>query len=102
MITAKLLCEFTTNPFGNQQKARELLSEIEGRDLSDADLERAEFSFQIAFYFLALLAIEANIADPAAQRTFLFQVHDRIRAFYARTLARFALDQLVVSPIERD
>jgi hypothetical protein len=102
MITAKLLCEFTTNPFGNQQKARELLSEIEGRDLSDAEIERAEFSFQIAFYFLALLAIEAHIADAAAQRTFLFQLHDRIRAFYAQALARITLDQLLASPAERD
>jgi len=102
MITAKLLCEFTTNPFGDQQKARELLSEIERRDLSDAELARAEFSFQIAFYFLALLAIEANVDDRSVQRSFLFPLHDRIRAFHARTLSPIGLDQLLASSSERD
>jgi hypothetical protein len=102
MITAKLLCEFTTNPFGDQQKARELLSEIERRDLSNAELARAEFSFQIAFYFLALLAIEANVDDRSVQRAFLFPLHDRIRAFHAQALLPIGLDQLLASAIERD
>jgi hypothetical protein len=83
MIAAKLLCEFVTNPFGNEGKARELLAEIEGRDLSDAELERGQFSFQIALYFVALLAVEANIADPSVRKTFLSEMHDRIRAFHA-------------------
>src|SRR5215471_18921023 len=83
MIAAKLLCEFVTNPFGNEGKARELLSEIEGREVADAKLARGQFSFQIALYFVALLAIEANIGDASVRRTFLGQMHERIRAFYA-------------------
>src|SRR5215471_12135209 len=96
MIAAKLLCEFVTNPFGNEGKARELLSEIEGRELSDAELERGQFSFQVALYFVALLAIEANIADASVRRTFLGQMHERIRAFYAASTV--LIRELMVSP----
>jgi hypothetical protein len=95
MIAAKLLCEFVTNPFGNEGKARELLSEIEGRDLSDAELERGQFSFQIALYFVALLAVEANIADPSVRKTFLSEMHDGIRAFHAGAGVR--LPEVIVS-----
>jgi hypothetical protein len=101
MIAAKLLCELITNPFGNEDKARELLSEIEGRDLSAAELERGQFSFQTAFYFVALLAIEASIADPSVRTAFLHQLHDRIRAFYARAASRVSFPGLIVSPAER-
>jgi len=34
MTNANLLCEFLTNPFGDEQKARELLSEIDNRPVS--------------------------------------------------------------------
>jgi hypothetical protein len=95
MIAAKLLCEFVTNPFGNEGKARELLAEIEGRDLSDAELKRGQFSFQIALYFVALLAIEANVADPSVRKTFLSEMHDRIRAFHAGADVRVA--EVIVS-----
>jgi hypothetical protein len=98
MIAAKLLCEFVTNPFGNEGKARELLSEIEGRELSDAELERGQFSFQIALYFVALLAIESSIADASVRRTFLGQMHERIRAFYARAASPVLVRELMVSP----
>src|SRR5438477_8554861 len=101
MIAAKLLCELITNPFGNEDKARELLAEIEGRDLSAAELERGQFSFQIAFYFVALLAIEASIADPSVGTAFLHQLHDRIRAFYARAASRLRFPELIVSSAER-
>ena len=66
MTSTNLLCEFLTNPFGDEQKARELLSEIDNRPLSDTELERGLFCFQIAFYFLACLAITARIEDPSA------------------------------------
>jgi hypothetical protein len=97
MIAAKLLCEFVTNPFGNAGKARELLSELEGRELSDAELERGQFSFQIALYFVALLAIEANIADATVRRTFLGQMHERIRAFYAGAASTVLIGELMAS-----
>jgi hypothetical protein len=102
MITAKLLCEFVANPFGDERKARELLSEIEGRDLSNAEIERGQFSFQVALHCLALLAIEANVADRSVRTTFLIQMEDRIRAFYARTASSVRFDDFIVSPDERD
>src|SRR5262249_59003112 len=97
MIAAKLLCEFVTNPFGNEGKARELLSEIEGRELSDAELERGQFSFQIALYFVALLAVEANIADASVRKTFLSEMHDRIRAFHSGAASSVCVPEVIVS-----
>src|SRR6476620_7940300 len=81
----KLLCEFLTNPFGNVEQARELLSQIESRSINDTELERGEFCFQIAFYFLACLAIAAHITDPISQKSCINRLYDRVRRFYART-----------------
>jgi hypothetical protein len=102
MITVKLLCEFVTNPFGDERKAHELLTEIGGRDLSDAELAGGHFSFEIAFYFVALLAIDASIEDPSVRATFLTQLHDRIRATYAGATSTACLPELVLSPTERE
>jgi len=102
MTKTSLLCEFLTNPFGDEQKACELLSEIENRPLSDAELERGLFCFQIAFYFLARLAITAHIEDSSLQRDSIDQLHDRIRAFYAYTGLKVKFSEFVVSPAERD
>jgi hypothetical protein len=102
MISTNLLCEFLTNPFGDEQKARELLSEIDNRPLSDTEFERGLFCFQIAFYFLACLAITARIEDPSLQTISIDQLNDRVRAFYARKKLQVQLCELVVSPAERD
>ena len=102
MTSTNLLCEFLTNPFGDEQKARELLSEIDNRPLSDTELERGLFCFQIAFYFLACLAITARVEDPSLQKTSIDQLNDRARAFYARNKLQVQLCDFVVSPAERD
>jgi hypothetical protein len=102
LITARLLCEFVTNPFGDERKARELLTEVEGHDLSDAELTSGHFSFEIAFYFVALLAIDAGIDDPAVRITFLKQLHERIRATYARATSTISLADLFLSSTERE
>jgi hypothetical protein len=102
MISTNFLCEFLTNPFGDEQKARELLSEIDNRPLSDTELERGLFCFQIAFHFLACLAITGRIEDPSLQKTSIDQLNDRVRAFYARKKLPVQLCELVVSPAERD
>jgi hypothetical protein len=102
MTSTNLLCEFLTNPFGDEQKARELLSEIDSRPLSDTELERGLFCFQIAFYFLACLAITARIEDPSVQKRSIDQLSDRVRAFYARRKLQVQFSELVVSPVERD
>jgi hypothetical protein len=102
MLSTKLLCEFVTNPFGTEQKARELVSKIEGRELSPAELERGEFCFQITFYYLARLAIGANIPERSLQTTLLCQLHERIRAFYASAASTVCLSKLIVSATERD
>src|SRR6267142_2508136 len=102
MTSTNLLCEFLTNPFGDEQKTRELLSEIDNRPLSDAELERGLFCFQIAFYFLACLAITARVEDPTLQKTSIDQLNDRARAFYARKKLQVQVCELVVSPAERD
>src|SRR5258708_37252257 len=102
MTITSLLCEFLTNPFGDEHKARELLSEIDNRPPSDADLERGLFCFQIAFYFLACLAITARIEDSSLQKTSIDQLNDRARAFYARKKLQVQLCEFVVSPAERD
>jgi hypothetical protein len=102
MTGSNLLCEFITNPFEDEEEARELLSEIDHRPLSGADLERGLFCFQIAFYFLACLAITARIEDPSLQKTLIDRLHDRVRGFYACKKLRVQLCELVVSPAERD
>jgi hypothetical protein len=102
MTRTNLLCEFFTNPFGDEQKVRELLSEIDNRLPSDAELERGLFCFQIAFYFLACLAITARIEDSSHQKTSIDQLNDRARAFYARRTSQVQFSELVVSPAERD
>jgi hypothetical protein len=102
MTNTNLLCEFLTNPFGDEQKARELLSEIDNRPLSDAELERGLFCFQIAFYFLACLAITARIEGSSLQKKSIDQLNDRVRAFYARREPQVQFSKFVVSPAERD
>jgi len=97
-----LLCEFLTNPFGNVEQARELLSQIEGRSIYDAELERGEFCFQIAFYFLACLAIAAHVGDPLLQNSCINQLYDRVRAFYARRDLTAKFSDFIVAAAERD
>src|ERR1700752_1848833 len=102
MTSTNLLCEFLTNPFEVDQKARELLSEIDNRPLSDVELERGLFCFQIAFFFLACLAITARVEDSAHQKQSIHWLHDRVRAFYARNKLPVHLFELVVTPAERE
>jgi hypothetical protein len=102
MITTDLLCGFLTNPFADEQKARELLSDIDDRPPSDAELERGRFCFQIAFYFLACLTITVRIEDASLQKRSIDRLNDRVRAFYARRESQVAFSDLVVSPAERD
>jgi len=102
VINTSLLREFITNPFGNEQKARELLAEIEGRPLSADELARGEFCFQVAFYFLALRAIDANIDDASVRKVFLHQLHERVRAFYAGAASPVGLGEQPAAPAGRD
>ena len=102
MTSTNLLCEFLTNPFGDEQKARKLLSEIDERPLSDAELERGVFCFQIAFYFLACLAITARIDDTSLQKGAIDQLNDRIRALYSRSELQVQFSEFIVSPAERE
>lgn len=102
MTNTDLLCELLANPFGNEQTARELLSEIDGRPPSDVELERGLFCFQIALYFLACLTITAHIEDSSRQRKSIDRLNGRVRTFYARKESQVAFSELVVSPAERD
>jgi hypothetical protein len=102
MTNANLLCEFLTNPFGDEQKARELLSEIDNRPVSDAELERGLFCFQIVFYFLACLALTAHIEDSSLQKKSIDELNDRVRAFYARRELQAQFSEFIVTPAERD
>jgi len=102
VINTSLLREFITNPFGDEQKARELLTEIEGHELSAAELARGEFCFQVAFYFVVLRAIDATIADPSVRKAFLSQLHERLRAFYARDTRPVSCTELAAAPAERE
>jgi hypothetical protein len=102
MTNANLLCEFLTNPFGDEQKARELLSEIDNRPVSDAELERGLFCFQIVFYFLACLALTAHIEDSSLQKKSIDELNDRVRAFYARRELQAHVSEFIVTPAERD
>jgi hypothetical protein len=97
-----LLCEFLTNPFGNAEQARELLSQIESRSINDTELERGEFCFQIAFYFLACLAIAAHVDDPVSQKRCLNQLYDRVRGYYARSDLTVRFSGFIVAAAERD
>lgn len=101
-VSVNLLCEFLTNPFGNVQRARELLSQIEGRSLTDAELERGQFCFQIAFLFLACLAITAHMENSIIQKSCINRLYDRVRGFYARTGSTAKFSDVVVSASERD
>ncbi|HEY1365087.1 MAG TPA: hypothetical protein VGF60_22780 [Xanthobacteraceae bacterium] len=93
---------FLSNPFGDTQQARELLSQIGGRSIHDIELQRGEFCFQIAFYFLACLAIAAHVRDPAVQRKCINALYDRVRAFYAGPDATVRFCDVVVAAEERD
>jgi hypothetical protein len=97
-----LLCEFLTNPFGNVEQAREVLSQIESRSINDTELERGEFCFQIAFYFLACLAIGAHITDPISRNSCINRLYDRVRGFYARTDLTVKFSDFIVTVAERD
>jgi hypothetical protein len=100
--SVSLVCEYLTNPFGNVEQARELLSRIEGRSVYDAELERGEFCFQIAFYFLACLAIATHVDDPSLQKSCINRLYDKVRAFYARTDLTVKFSDFIVAPAERD
>src|SRR5262245_23210694 len=102
VTNTRRLCEFVTNPFGNEQKARELLAEIEGRDLSAIEFARGEFYFQIAFYFVALQAVGAALVDSSVRNAFLNQLHERVRAFYACATSPVSLAEFTASSAERD
>ena len=102
MTNVDLLCDFLTNPFGDEQKARELLSEIDGHPPSDVELARGLFCFQIAFYFLACLTITTRIEEASLQKRSIDRLNDRVRAFYARRESQLAFAELVVSQAERD
>jgi len=102
VISTSLLREFITNPFGNKQKARELLAEIEGRELSAIELARGEFCFQVAFYFVALRAVDSTIVDLSARRAFLCQLHEQVRAFYAHDASPVSVAELSATPVERE
>jgi hypothetical protein len=95
------VCEYLTNPFGNVEQARELLSLIEGRSVYDAELERGEFCFQIAFYFLACLAISAHVDDSLLQKSCINRLYDRVRAFYAQTDLTVKFSDFIVAAAER-
>src|SRR5438309_297874 len=83
--TISLVCEYLTNPFGSVEQARELLSQIEGRSVYDVELARGEFCFQIAFYFLACLAMVGRVDDLSLQKSCIDRLYDRVRAVYAHT-----------------
>jgi hypothetical protein len=97
-----LLCEYLANPFGNAQQAREFLSLIEDRSLCDAELERGEFCFQIAFYFLARLAITAHVQDSLARASCTDRLDNRVRELYDRTSLRARFSDFIVASAERE
>jgi hypothetical protein len=97
-----LLCQFVIRPFPDEKKARELLSEIENRQLTDIEFERWSFCLQIASYFLAWLAITDQIADVALKKNMIDQLHNQIRAFFAQTLEQTKFSDFIVFPAERD
>jgi hypothetical protein len=102
MTSTMLLCNFCTNPFGNEQKARELLSVIENRSVSDVEFERGLFCFQIASFFLARLAVATHIEDSSLRKILLDQLHDQAREFFARSNSRIEFSDFVTSPAELD
>ena len=97
-----LLCAYLTNPFGNVEQARELLSQIEGRSIHDTELERGRFCFQIAFYFLACLAIAAHVNDPSLQKRSINRLYDRVRGSYASTSLAVKFSDFIVAAAELD
>ncbi len=97
-----LLCAFLANPFGNGEQARDLLSQIEGRSVHDTELERGKFCFQIAFYFLACLAIAAHVNAPALQKRCINRLYDRVRKSYAGTHSTVRFSDLIVAAAELD
>ena len=46
MTSTKLLCNFFTNPFGNEQKARELLSELRTGPYQTSSSKEVSFAFR--------------------------------------------------------
>ena len=96
-----LLFDFLTNPFGNVDHARELLSQIERGSIDDTKLERGTFCFQIAFYFLACLAIAAHVDDPSLQKRWIHRLYDRVRNFYAGADLTAKFTDLIVAASER-
>jgi hypothetical protein len=97
-----LLCQFVIRPFPDEKKARELLSEIENRQLADIEFERWSFCLQIASYFLAWLAIKDQTADIALKKNMIDQLHDQIRAFFAHTPEKTKFSDFIVFPAEQD
>src|SRR5262249_52821045 len=97
-----LVSAFLTNPFGNEEPARGLLSEIEGRSIRDAELERGVFCFQIAFYYVASLAIADHVGDLLLRKSCINRLYDRVRGFYARMSSTVRFTDFIVAPAERD
>ena len=79
-----------------------MLSQIEGRSVHDTELERGKFCFQIAFYFLACLAIAAHVDAPALQKRCINRLYDRVRKSYAGTHSTVRFSDLIVAAAERD
>jgi hypothetical protein len=100
-VATDLLFEFLTSPFGNAEQARELLSLIEGRSIYDTELERGQFCFQIAFYFLSCLAIAAHVDDPVLQKGCINRLYDRVRGFHACTDLTARFSDFIVAASER-
>src|SRR5262245_34912999 len=102
MTNTDFLCQLITNPFGSEQDARDLLSKIDERPPSDAEVDRGRFCFQIAFYFLACLSITARIDESFARRRTIDRLNDGVRTFHALNEAQPAFAAFLVAPAERD
>jgi hypothetical protein len=101
MIITRVLCEFATKPFPDDRQARNILISIEGRDISNPEFARALFCFQIAFYFLAWLAITEEIQDSSLQRNTIDDLQRQMREFFANASSRIKVADFIVDPAEQ-
>jgi|SRR5215831_12383998 len=101
MIEARILRDFVTEPFPDEKQARNILAAIENRQISNQEFARALFCFQIAFYFLAWLAITEKIQDSSLQRDAVDEMHDQIREFFANPSSKVKFSDFIVSPAEQ-
>src|SRR5258708_34416118 len=101
MIITRVLCEFATKPFPDETQGRNILSSIEGRRISNQEFARAEFCFQIAFYFVAWLAITEKIQDSSQQRNTVDDLQRQMRDFFANASSGIKLSDFIVDPAEQ-